>query len=99
VILYFMSVFWTRTLLFFVILVTLLLGNEFLHQRLENPKLLATLYSFCLFSNLAFLLPTIFANVSTGIFLLASRSDTVVENRNPMQSRDRGALPVGEAFG
>ncbi len=71
VIFYFMSVSWTRTLFFFVILVVLLIGNEFLHHRLENPALLATLYSFCLISYLSLLLPTLFGSVATGVFLLA----------------------------
>jgi hypothetical protein len=71
VIFYFMSVSWTRTLLFFVLCVILLVGNEFLHHRLQNPQLLAALYSFCLFSYLALLLPTILASVTTRVFLLS----------------------------
>ena len=71
VIFYFKSVSWTRTLLFFILCVVLLVGNEFLHHRLRNPKLLATLYSFCLFSYLALLLPTLLASVDTIIFVMA----------------------------
>jgi Protein of unknown function (DUF2914) len=71
VVFYFKSVSWTRTQFFFIILLILLVGNEFLHHRLQNDKLLAVLYSFCLLSFLAFFLPVILARVGTGIFLLA----------------------------
>src|SRR5512136_1744151 len=47
VIFYFKSVSWTRTLIFLILCVVLLVGNEFLRNRLQNSKLLATLYSFC----------------------------------------------------
>ncbi len=71
VIFYFMSVSWTRTLLFFILCVVLLVGNEFLNHRLENPQLLAALYSFCIFSYLALLLPTVLASATTRVFLLS----------------------------
>ncbi len=71
VIFYFKSVSLTRTLFFFIILVVLLVGNELLHHRLENPRLLAVLYSICLFSFLAFFLPTVLARVDHWVFLLA----------------------------
>jgi hypothetical protein len=71
VIFYFKSASWTRTQFFFLILVFLLVGNEFLHHRLNNPKLMATLYSFCLLSFLAFFLPIVFASVNPILFVLA----------------------------
>lgn len=71
VIFYFKSLSGTRTVFFFLLLVTLLVGNEFLHERLENPKLLAALYAFCLFSFLAFFLPTVLHSVDHKIFILA----------------------------
>jgi hypothetical protein len=71
VIFYFKSASWTRTQFFFLILVCLWVGNEFLHERLQNAKLLAILYSFCLLSFLAFFLPVILAKVGTRIFLVA----------------------------
>src|SRR5512137_482280 len=71
VIFYFKSVSWTRTLLFFILCVVLLVGNEFLHDRLENPQLLAALYSFCLFSYMALLLPTVLASATMRVFLLS----------------------------
>jgi len=71
VIFYFKSASWTRTQFFFIILVCLLVGNEFLPHRLKNPKLLAILYSLCLLSFLAFFLPIIFASVNPSLFILA----------------------------
>jgi hypothetical protein len=71
VIFYFKSASWTRTQFFFLMLVFLLVGNEFLRHRLNNPKLMATLYSFCLLSFLAFFLPIVFASVHPALFLLA----------------------------
>lgn len=71
VIFYFKSASFTRTQFFFLVLVVLWIGNEFLEQRLGNPTLLAGLYCFCLFSFLAFFLPVIFAKVSVWIFLFA----------------------------
>ncbi len=71
VIFYFKSASWTRTQFFFLILVFLWIGNEFLEHRLQNPKLLSVLYCFCLFSFLAFFLPVVFAKVNTRIFVLS----------------------------
>jgi len=71
VIFYFKSASFTRTQFFFLILVLLWIGNEFLDQRLKNQALLAVLYCFCLFSFFAFFLPVILAKVNMWIFLLA----------------------------
>jgi hypothetical protein len=78
VIFYFKSASWTRTQFFLLFLVFLWVGNEFLHERLQNIKLLAVLYTFCLLSFLAFFLPVILAKVGVNfskhevqIFLLA----------------------------
>lgn len=78
VIFYFKSASWTRTQFFFLILVFLWIANEFLHHRLQNPKLLAILYSFCLLSFLAFFLPVVLATVNVKIFLLAGFLSLVV---------------------
>jgi len=72
VIFYFKSASFTRTQFFFLILVILWVANEFLQERLQNPVLLAVLYSFCLLSFLAFFLPVVLAAVNEWIFLLAS---------------------------
>ncbi len=71
VIFYFKSASWTRTQLFFLVLVCLLIVNEFLQQRMKSRELLAVLYCFCLFSFFAFFLPVIFATVGLGMFLWA----------------------------
>jgi hypothetical protein len=71
VIFYFKSASWTRTQFFFLILVLLWVGNEFLKHRLQNPELLSILYCFCLFSFLAFFLPVVLAKVNAWIFALA----------------------------
>jgi len=71
VVFYFKSVSWTSTQFFFIVLVILLIGNEFLKNRLLNTMLLAVLYSFALLSFLSFSLPVILGRVGTEIFLLA----------------------------
>jgi hypothetical protein len=78
VIFYSQSASFTRTQFFFLILVLLWIGNEFLEQRLKNPVLLAVLYCFCLFSFLAFFLPVILARVNAWIFLLAGCFSLVI---------------------
>ncbi len=71
VVFYFASVSWTKTQVFFVILILLWIGNEFLQHRLQNLNLLAALYCFCIFSFLAFFLPVITARMSPAVFLAA----------------------------
>jgi hypothetical protein len=71
VIFYFKSASGTRTRFFFLVLVFLWIANEFLQQRLQNPDLLAILYSFCLLSFLSFFLPVMLREVELWIFLLA----------------------------
>jgi len=71
VIFYFKSSSFTRTQFFFLILVCLWIGNEFLRERLNNRILLSILYSFCLFSFFAFFLPVVLARVNAWIFVLA----------------------------
>lgn len=71
VIFYFKSASFTRTQFFFLILVCLWIGNEFLRERLNSSVLLSLLYSFCLFSFFAFFLPVVLARVNAFIFVLA----------------------------
>lgn len=78
VIFYFKSASFTRTQFFFLILVLLWVGNEFLEQRLKDRVLVAVLYSFCLFSFLAFFLPVLFATVNALIFLLAGCASMLI---------------------
>jgi hypothetical protein len=71
VIFYFKSASVSQTLFFFLLLVGLLIGNEFLKDRLQNRTLLAVLYSFCFFSFLAFSLPVLLAIIKPWVFVLA----------------------------
>jgi hypothetical protein len=78
VIFYFKSASWSRTRFFFLLLICLWIGNEFLKDRLQNPKLLAVLYGFCLFSFFAFFLPVLLAKVNAWIFVLAGLIGLIV---------------------
>jgi hypothetical protein len=78
VVFYFKSASWTRTQVFFLVLVFLLIANEFLRNSLQKPGLLAGLYTFCLFSFFAFFLPVVFAAVNEWIFLLAGLLSLVI---------------------
>lgn len=78
VIFYFKSASWTRTQFFFLVLVFLWIGNEFLEQRLQNRELLASLYLFCLFTFLAFFLPVVLTRVDLLVFLAAGVISLVV---------------------
>jgi len=78
VIFYFKSASWTRTQFFFLILVFLWIGNEFLEERLQNRELLAILYCFCLLSFFAFFLPVVLAIVNVWVFVLAGLMSLVI---------------------
>jgi hypothetical protein len=71
VVFYFKSTSWSQTQYFFLLLVILLVGNEFLHHRLGNATLLAILFTFCMIAFLSFFLPVMLADVSTRMFLVA----------------------------
>jgi hypothetical protein len=78
VVFYSKSASFTQTQFFFLVLVILLIANEFLQHRLQNPALLAVFYCFCFLSFLAFFLPVILARVGAGVFMLASGISLVV---------------------
>lgn len=71
VVFYFKSVSWTQTQVFFALLVALLIGNEFLERRLENERLLAVLFTFCVFSFLAFFIPVLAGRVGRAMYSAA----------------------------
>ncbi len=71
VVFYFKSTSWSQTQYFFLLLVILLIGNEFLHHRLGNAVLLAILFTFCTIAFLSFFLAVMLANVGTRMFLAA----------------------------
>jgi hypothetical protein len=53
-------------------LVTLLIGNEFLHDRISNLKLMLALYALAACSFLTFFLPVITGRMSTALFLMGA---------------------------
>jgi hypothetical protein len=60
----------TATAVFFVVLVALLVGNEFLHDRLSNLRLLVSLYALVVFSFFTFFLPALTGWMNTWVFLI-----------------------------
>jgi hypothetical protein len=71
VVFYFQSASFTKTSLFLILLVGLLVANEFLHNKLKNLFLLLSLYFLAGFSFFIFFLPVLFKVMSTYLFLLA----------------------------
>lgn len=70
VVFYFQSASFTKTLLFFGILVLLLIANEFLEKRLTNLYLQASLYFLSSFSFFTFFIPVIIKKMNTLTFIL-----------------------------
>ena len=60
----------TATAVFFAVLVALLVGNEFLHDRLSNLRLLVSLYALVVFSFFTFFLPALTGWMNTWVFLI-----------------------------
>jgi hypothetical protein len=94
VVFYFRSASWTRTSVFLLLLVVLLVGNEFLEHRLENPRLLAVLFCFCLLSFLSFALPVLVERIGTDLFLTAGAISLVTS-----LAVFAAAFPPGAAWG
>lgn len=69
VVFYFKSAGVGQSFVFVVLLVGLLLANEFFADRLHNLKLLVGLYYFCWFAFLTFFLPVLIGRMSVGLFL------------------------------
>ncbi|WP_447973512.1 DUF2914 domain-containing protein [Nitrospira sp. Kam-Ns4a] len=63
---------WSSTAVYFFILVGLLVGNEFLHDRLTNLKLLVALYAVVCLSFFTYFLPVLTGVMNTGVFLLGA---------------------------
>ncbi|HDR04495.1 MAG TPA: DUF2914 domain-containing protein [Candidatus Marinimicrobia bacterium] len=68
---YFQSAADAKAFLFVLIIVALLIGNEFLEKRYEKIGLLFVLYFFCLFSFLLFFIPTVSKKLNHWSFVLA----------------------------
>lgn len=71
VIFYFQSVSLTKTLVFFLILVILMVSNELLKHRLSNKYLQFGAYFFVNFTFFAFFLPIVFEAMNTFLFVLS----------------------------
>jgi hypothetical protein len=92
----------TRTGVFLGVLVLLLVGNEFLRDRLSNLRLLVALYALACFSFFTFFLPVMIGTIGTWVFLLGATLSAVVTlrvvhliyQRNPKRSQ-KEALLVG----
>lgn len=71
VIFFFQSVSFTKTMVFFVILLLLLFGNEFLKHRISNKYLQFGAYFFVCFTYFIFFLPILFGFMNTFLFILS----------------------------
>jgi hypothetical protein len=70
----------TTTVFFFALLIALLVGNEFLRDRLTNAnvRLLVSLYAFVVFSFFTFFLPVLIGAMNTVVFLIGAGLSAVV---------------------
>jgi hypothetical protein len=91
----------TGTAIFFVLLVGLLVGNEFMRDRLSNLRLLVSLYALVCFAFFTFFLPVMTGLMNTAIFLAGAglsagvtfRVVQLIYQNNPDRSR-REAIGV-----
>ena len=63
------SVSLSKTISFFIILVTLLVANEFLKKRISNKYLQFSVYFFISFTFFAFMIPVFIKEMNTNIFI------------------------------
>ena len=92
---YFRSASLTTTAVFFVLLVALLVANEFLKDRLTNLRLLVTLYALVCFSFFTFFLPVATGWMNRAVFLAGaclsvatvSRVVQLIARGNPVWTR------------
>lgn len=65
------SVSLSKTVCFFIILLTLLLANEFLQKRISNKYLQFSIYFFISFTFFAFMIPVLAREMNMNIFLIS----------------------------
>ncbi|PKQ46676.1 DUF2914 domain-containing protein [Confluentibacter flavum] len=65
------SVSLSKTVCFFIILVTLLVANEFLKKRISNKYLQFSIYFFISFTFFAFMIPVLAKEMNMNIFLIS----------------------------
>jgi len=103
---YFRSASLTSTAIFFALLVLLLVGNEFLHDRLSSLRLLVSLYAMVCFAFFTFFLPVMTGLMSTAIFLAGAGLSAAVTFRvvqliyrnNPDRSKREAVGVTAPAF-
>src|SRR5437667_4684854 len=100
----------TTTAVFFALLIALLVGNEFLRDRLTNAnvRLLVSLYALVVFSFFTFFLPVLIGAMNTVVFLIGAGLSAAVtikvvrliyQDKQPPQSRWEEAQPSLPAIG
>ena len=97
----------TATTVFFGVLVALLVGNEFLHDRLSSLRLLVSLYALVVFSFFTFFLPVLTGWMNTWVFLIGAGLSAAVTLKvveliyrgRPTASRWEPVLSVLPAIG
>ena len=96
----------TSTAIFFALLVVLLVGNEFLHDRLSSLRLLVSLYALVCFAFFTFFLPVMTGLMNATIFLIGAGLSAVVTFRvvhliyrnNPDRSKREAVGVTAPAF-
>ena len=96
----------TSTAIFFVLLVVLLVGNEFLHNRLSSLRLLVSLYALVCFAFFTFFLPVMTGFMNAAIFLVGAGLSAAVTFRvveliyrnNPDRSQREAVGVTAPAF-
>jgi hypothetical protein len=96
----------TSTAIFFALLVLLLVGNEFLRDRLSNLRLLVSLYAVVCFSFFTFFLPVMTGYMNAAVFLAGAalsfgvtfRVVQLIYRNNPDRSRREAVGVTAPAF-
>lgn len=96
----------TSTAIFFALLVVLLVGNEFLRDRLSNLRLLVSLYALVCFAFFTFFLPVMTGHMNAAIFLIGAglsagvtfRVVQLIYRNNPDRSRREAVGVTAPAF-
>jgi len=96
----------TSTAIFFALLVVLLVGNEFLRDRLSSLRLLVSLYAMVCFAFFTFFLPVMTGYMNAAVFLVGAVLSAVVTFRvvqlvyrnNPDRSKREAVRVTAPAF-
>jgi len=96
----------TGTAIFFALLIVLLVGNEFLRDRLSSLRLLVSLYALVCFAFFTFFLPVMTGYMNAGVFLAGAVLSAVVTFRvvqlvyrnNPDRSKREAIGVTAPAF-